>query len=218
MKVSTPEQIVIIPFEVTNESSKDQGNSDLIISSNFKTSTIDTSTSLPPFVSINPTATHSPTFDNIINQPITSLFSSQSTDPPITPWRRRRSEWWRKWIWWYICWYWVWSGGGKHSGCYSPSSSLTSSTESLIHFCKFKMIEGVSILYQVSKLACCWNVKKVDFTKLLMMWIAITRKGWRHSLLVLILIFLELKAIARERHVLLVQDVKKVREYVNFKN
>ena len=28
---------------------------------------------------------------------------------------------------------------------------------------------------------------------------------------------LELKAIARERHILLVQDVKKVREYVNFK-
>ena len=47
----------------------------------FATSTITTDTSLPPFVSIISTITHSPTFDQVINQPINSLFSSQSTNP-----------------------------------------------------------------------------------------------------------------------------------------
>lgn len=67
-----------------NEASKDQDKSNLIVSSTFETSTIDTSTSLLPFISTVPTVTHSPTFDNILNQTINSLFSSQSTDPPIT--------------------------------------------------------------------------------------------------------------------------------------
>ncbi|CAI9271538.1 unnamed protein product [Lactuca saligna] len=66
------------------ETLQEQGTSNLVISSTLTTSTIDTSISLPPFVSTTPVVTHSPTFDNILNQPITSLFSSQSTDPPIT--------------------------------------------------------------------------------------------------------------------------------------
>ncbi|CAI9284497.1 unnamed protein product [Lactuca saligna] len=44
--------------------------------------TVQTDTSLPLIItSISPT-THSPTFDMVIDNPITSLFSSQSTDPP----------------------------------------------------------------------------------------------------------------------------------------
>lgn len=65
----------------TFETSHDQGTS-IIVSSTYNTSTIDTSTSLPPFVS-TPIVTHSPAFDNILDQTFTSLFSSQSTDPPI---------------------------------------------------------------------------------------------------------------------------------------
>ncbi|CAI9263337.1 unnamed protein product [Lactuca saligna] len=60
-----------------------QGTSHLIISSSFDTSTIDTTISLPPFHNSIPLTlpqfTQSPTFENIINQPITSLFPSQST-------------------------------------------------------------------------------------------------------------------------------------------
>ncbi|CAI9288155.1 unnamed protein product [Lactuca saligna] len=43
----------------------------------------DTSTTLPSFVTTS-LDTNSPTFDNILNQPITSLFSSQSTELPGT--------------------------------------------------------------------------------------------------------------------------------------
>ncbi|CAI9271862.1 unnamed protein product [Lactuca saligna] len=73
-KVLTPEQTVVMPPVVSNENPKDQGNSILIISPSFNTSTVSTT----------PTVTHSQTFANILNKPITSLFSSQSTDPPIT--------------------------------------------------------------------------------------------------------------------------------------
>ncbi|CAI9286231.1 unnamed protein product [Lactuca saligna] len=55
----------------------------LVVSSTFDTSTINTSTSLPSFVS-TPIVTHSPTFDYILDQPITSIFCSQSTNPLIT--------------------------------------------------------------------------------------------------------------------------------------
>lgn len=69
----------------TNET---QGTSTIIISSSFDTSTIDTFVSLPPFYpSISttlPQSTQSPTFENVINQPITSLFPSQSTEGPKT--------------------------------------------------------------------------------------------------------------------------------------
>ncbi|CAI9272207.1 unnamed protein product [Lactuca saligna] len=83
-KVSTPVQIVLTPPPVsTIETSRDQGTSHLVVSSTFDTSTIDTSTSLPPFV-YTPIVAHSPTFDNVLKQPITSLFSSQSTDPLVT--------------------------------------------------------------------------------------------------------------------------------------
>ncbi|CAI9280965.1 unnamed protein product [Lactuca saligna] len=58
----------------------------IILSSTFETTTLDTSPSLPPFVSTIPTSlptsTISSTFSNIMVQPITSLFSSQSTDGP----------------------------------------------------------------------------------------------------------------------------------------
>ncbi|CAI9285614.1 unnamed protein product [Lactuca saligna] len=58
-----------------------QGNPPFITSSTFERSNVGTSTSLPPFHSTISTSTHSPTFENILNQPITSLFSSQSTEP-----------------------------------------------------------------------------------------------------------------------------------------
>ncbi|CAI9302356.1 unnamed protein product [Lactuca saligna] len=45
-------------------------------------SIITTNTSLPPFITTVSTTTHSPTFDQVINQPITSLFPYQSIDPP----------------------------------------------------------------------------------------------------------------------------------------
>ncbi|CAI9294298.1 unnamed protein product [Lactuca saligna] len=61
-----------------------QGTSTIIISSSFDTSTIDTTVSLPSFhTSISttlPQSKQSPTFGNILNQPITSLFPSQSTE------------------------------------------------------------------------------------------------------------------------------------------
>ncbi|CAI9282324.1 unnamed protein product [Lactuca saligna] len=83
LQLSTPEQIVVsLPLISTIETSHDQGTS-IIVSSTFSTSTIDTSTTLPPFVS-NPIASHSSTFDNILNEPITTLFSSQSTEPLVT--------------------------------------------------------------------------------------------------------------------------------------
>lgn len=69
----------------TNES---KGTSTIIISSSFDTSTVDTNVSLPPFhTSISttlPPSIQSPTFENILNQHITSLFPSQSTEGPKT--------------------------------------------------------------------------------------------------------------------------------------
>lgn len=63
-----------------------QGTSTIIVSSSFDTSTIDTTVSLPPFhtpISTKlPQSTTSPTYRNILNQPITSLFPSQSTEGP----------------------------------------------------------------------------------------------------------------------------------------
>ncbi|CAI9286464.1 unnamed protein product [Lactuca saligna] len=60
-----------------------QGNPSLIVSTTFETSVVDTTISLPRFLiptsSEIPTSTHSPTFDNVMQQPITSLFPSQST-------------------------------------------------------------------------------------------------------------------------------------------
>ncbi|CAI9279740.1 unnamed protein product [Lactuca saligna] len=83
-QVSTQTPIVLTPPVVSDvETTHPQGTSHTIVSSTFETSTIDTSTTLPPFVS-TPIDTHSPTFDNILDQPITSLFSSQSTKPPVT--------------------------------------------------------------------------------------------------------------------------------------
>ncbi|CAI9286228.1 unnamed protein product [Lactuca saligna] len=55
----------------------------LILSSTIETSRVDTSTTLPPFhtpiSSSLPASTISTTYSNIMNQPVTSLFSSQST-------------------------------------------------------------------------------------------------------------------------------------------
>lgn len=63
-----------------------QGTSTIIISSTLDTLTIDTITSIPPFhTPISPTlpqSTTSPTFHNILNQPITSLIQSQSMEGP----------------------------------------------------------------------------------------------------------------------------------------
>ena len=56
----------------------------LVLSSTIETTLIDTSTSLPPFHTPTstslPDSTISPTYNNILNQPITSLFPSQSTE------------------------------------------------------------------------------------------------------------------------------------------
>ncbi|CAI9266758.1 unnamed protein product [Lactuca saligna] len=83
LQVSATTPIVLSPPKVSSiETSHVQGTS-IVLSATFETSTIDTSTTLPQFVS-TPIDTHSPTFDNILDQPITSLFSSQSTEPPVT--------------------------------------------------------------------------------------------------------------------------------------
>ncbi|CAI9282806.1 unnamed protein product [Lactuca saligna] len=62
-----------------------QGKPIIVISSTFDTSTISSNLSLPPFVSTVsttlPPTTYSPTFDQILQQPITSLFPYQSTYP-----------------------------------------------------------------------------------------------------------------------------------------
>lgn len=67
---------------------KSQGNPTLIISSSFDTSGVNTTISLTPFYipisTILPPSIQSPTFDNILQQPITSLFPSQSTEGPKT--------------------------------------------------------------------------------------------------------------------------------------
>ena len=58
----------------------------IITSSTFETTFIDTSTSLPPFHSPLPTSlspsTISHIYVHVMDRPITSLFSSQSTDGP----------------------------------------------------------------------------------------------------------------------------------------
>lgn len=107
LKVSTPMKADVIPHKISNTESVTEevrtsgiptnisnmdtnvnmgegvhhneahGNPLIILSSTFDTSTISPTTSLPPF------QTNSLNFENIIDQPITSLFSSQSIDPNI---------------------------------------------------------------------------------------------------------------------------------------
>ena len=48
----------------------------------IETSNVNTLVSLPSFIIPTVPISSSPTVTHIINQPITSLFSSQSTDPP----------------------------------------------------------------------------------------------------------------------------------------
>ncbi|CAI9261006.1 unnamed protein product [Lactuca saligna] len=79
---STRTNYCFTPLTTNVETTLSQGTP-IIVSSTLETSTIETTTTLPPFVT-NPLETHSRTFDNILNQPITSLFSSQSTEPPVT--------------------------------------------------------------------------------------------------------------------------------------
>ncbi|CAI9285288.1 unnamed protein product [Lactuca saligna] len=84
--ISNMDVNVIMGEEVSNTST--QGNPHLVVSSTFVTSLVDTIVSLPPFLIPTSTkshpSTHSPTFDNIMQQPITSLFLSQSTEGPKT--------------------------------------------------------------------------------------------------------------------------------------
>ncbi|CAI9276733.1 unnamed protein product [Lactuca saligna] len=65
---------------------ENQGNTTFVISSSLPTSVLDTTVSLPPYIvpntSQNPSFSHSPIFGNSIQQPITSLFPSQSPDEP----------------------------------------------------------------------------------------------------------------------------------------
>ncbi|CAI9275184.1 unnamed protein product [Lactuca saligna] len=84
MNISNMDTNVIMGKGVLNNEA--QGNSLILISSTFDISTISTNLSLPPFVSTVsttlPPANHSPTFDQILQQPITSIFPSQSIDGP----------------------------------------------------------------------------------------------------------------------------------------
>ncbi|CAI9303240.1 unnamed protein product [Lactuca saligna] len=63
-----------------------QDNQSLVVSSTFETPLVETIVSLPPFIlptlTKSPPSTHSPTFDNIMQQSIASLFPSQSTEGP----------------------------------------------------------------------------------------------------------------------------------------
>ena len=56
----------------------------IVLSSTIKTTILDTSISLPPFITPTPTSlpasSTSPIYHNILNQPITSLFPYQSTE------------------------------------------------------------------------------------------------------------------------------------------
>lgn len=106
-QISIPEQTSVIPPEVSYAKSnmKEVGTLDInadicdidvnvnkgdgistsfAVSSTFKTFGIDTTTSLPPYVAPTslPISICSPTFQNILNQPITSLFPLQSTEGP----------------------------------------------------------------------------------------------------------------------------------------
>ncbi|CAI9282874.1 unnamed protein product [Lactuca saligna] len=103
-ELSTPEQTSIIPPEVSNVKSSNEATRTLDITvhvSNMDTNvnmgeedpkddiqgnpistTFETFVSLPPQISTVTSTTDSPTFEHIINQPFTSIFSSQSTDPP----------------------------------------------------------------------------------------------------------------------------------------
>ncbi|CAI9265512.1 unnamed protein product [Lactuca saligna] len=54
----------------------------MVTKGNIETSTVSTLVSLPPFIIPTHPILSSPTFTQILNQPFTSLFSSQSTDPP----------------------------------------------------------------------------------------------------------------------------------------
>ena len=111
--VSQSESIIVsLPLETHVETTQSQGTP-IIVSSTFETSTIDTTTNLPPFVT-TPLDTHPPTFDNILNQTITSLFffriywsASYSYGSSSFIW------WWWKRFWWNLWRYsvWYWRGG-----------------------------------------------------------------------------------------------------------
>ncbi|CAI9273886.1 unnamed protein product [Lactuca saligna] len=81
-QISQPEPLIVSLPLVTNVKTSQPQGTPIIVSFLFETSTIDILTKLPPFVTTS-LDTNTPTFDNILNQPITSLFSSQSTEPPV---------------------------------------------------------------------------------------------------------------------------------------
>ncbi|CAI9278674.1 unnamed protein product [Lactuca saligna] len=106
---STPTQTVVIPPKdlVSKSLSEEARTSNILVNisntdenaimgeddskkeNQGKPSTVTSETfvSLPPQITpviTTTSTTDSPTFENIIKQPITSLFSSQSTDPPTT--------------------------------------------------------------------------------------------------------------------------------------
>lgn len=108
MTVSTPKKIQFIPTEdsLTKSYNEEVRTSDinahvsdtdanvimgeidlntkllLLTQGIYEISTINMSVSLPPYIIFVAPITNSPTFDHVINHPFTSLFSSQSTDPP----------------------------------------------------------------------------------------------------------------------------------------
>ncbi|CAI9302875.1 unnamed protein product [Lactuca saligna] len=103
-ELSTPEQTSFIPPEDSNVKSSNEATRTLDIPvyvSNMDTNvnmgeegskdeiqgnpistTSETFVSLPPQITLVTSTTDSPTFEHIINQPFTSIFSSESTDPP----------------------------------------------------------------------------------------------------------------------------------------
>ncbi|CAI9260639.1 unnamed protein product [Lactuca saligna] len=82
---STPAQTDVIPPEdsVAKSVSEEARNPDILVNDVISEIVVSFPPQLTPIVPTTST-TDSPTFENIIKQPITSLFSSQSTYPPTT--------------------------------------------------------------------------------------------------------------------------------------
>ncbi|CAI9270043.1 unnamed protein product [Lactuca saligna] len=64
--------------DISKESTQAPQGTPIVISVEPITNTF---VSLPPYIIPTTSTTESPTFENIVNQPFTSIFSSQSTDP-----------------------------------------------------------------------------------------------------------------------------------------
>ncbi|CAI9302133.1 unnamed protein product [Lactuca saligna] len=143
---------------------------------------------LTPIIPITST-TDSPTFENISKQPITSLFSSQSTDPPTTTSPIQDSSFMEtehesKGF------------GGTFENQEFDEEEIDFLDHMLMTMKQFKILNTKlnSILQSLADLGGVNSVTSLKVDDALK----------------------ELKLVAKERHVLFVQDVKKVREDVNY--